>query len=377
MENTHSNLLRVYGKARWTEKPEKCMIVTEDTRETLDKWLKNGDIDILVDGGKMTGFKKILSYDHSFLWLLRPASLSINPEQPLRFLSILADLISLEEAAKILLGDARNPSTMRSNSAAKVRRLYDIANVLSSMNFIDTRKLAFRWLGMRGKLEEGSANSFVSKESKKRIFGTEIRNAIFKRTKLMVNHQYSQFRVSSPSEAFQTTPLVVVITSRPLSWPLIFKLILGLCLRIQKTRCSRGTLMASGHTLLVGINEGQWSSGSRSSYNIRDTISRSTVQVYPNLWIAVYMPFGQCGNVEHKICTRGLIVFRSTLKIVVAMFDQSALERERERETFGVGYGVTKEVLADGGVGRPVAVTSSGGELGWSPLSFPLSLCVE
>ncbi|XP_028097378.1 E2F transcription factor-like E2FF [Camellia sinensis] len=61
----------------------------------------------------------------------------------------LVDLISLEEAAKILLGDAHDPSMMRT----KVRRLYDIANVLSSMNFIEkthhpeTRKPAFRWLG--------------------------------------------------------------------------------------------------------------------------------------------------------------------------------------------------------------------------------------
>ncbi|KAH7866587.1 hypothetical protein Vadar_022333 [Vaccinium darrowii] len=102
------------------------------------------------------------------------------------FLCTDVDLISLDEAAKILLGDARDPSTMRT----KVRRLYDIANVLSSMNFIekvhhpDTRKPAFRWLGMRGKLEEGSANSFAN-ESKKRIFGTEITNTSFKRTKLI------------------------------------------------------------------------------------------------------------------------------------------------------------------------------------------------
>ncbi|KAG5536800.1 hypothetical protein RHGRI_024286 [Rhododendron griersonianum] len=103
------------------------------------------------------------------------------------FLCTDVDLISLEEAAKILLGDARDPSTMRT----KVRRLYDIANVLSSMNFIekvhhpDTRKPAFRWLGMREKLEDGSANSFVPIESKKRTFGTEITNTSFKRTKVI------------------------------------------------------------------------------------------------------------------------------------------------------------------------------------------------
>ncbi|KAI8003138.1 E2F transcription factor-like E2FE [Camellia lanceoleosa] len=84
------------------------------------------------------------------------------------FLCSNVDLISLEEAAKILLDD---PSMMRT----KVRWLYDIANVLSSMNFIEkthhpeTRKPAFRWLGTRGKSDNGSANTSVLNESKKRI----------------------------------------------------------------------------------------------------------------------------------------------------------------------------------------------------------------
>ncbi|KAH0853695.1 hypothetical protein HID58_090634 [Brassica napus] len=43
-----------------------------------------------------------------------------------------ARIISLDEAAKLLLGDAHNTSIMRT----KVRRLYDIANVLSSMNLM-------------------------------------------------------------------------------------------------------------------------------------------------------------------------------------------------------------------------------------------------
>ncbi|GMQ10346.1 hypothetical protein CsSME_00053385 [Camellia sinensis var. sinensis] len=103
------------------------------------------------------------------------------------FLCSSVDLISLEEAAKILLGDAHDPSMMRT----KVRRLYDIANVLSSMNFIEkthhpeTRKPAFRWLGTRGKSDNGSANTSVLNESKKRIFGTEITNTSFKRTKVV------------------------------------------------------------------------------------------------------------------------------------------------------------------------------------------------
>ncbi|KAJ9568147.1 hypothetical protein OSB04_004113 [Centaurea solstitialis] len=105
------------------------------------------------------------------------------------FLCTTSDMLSLEDAAKILLGDARNPSLTRT----KVRRLYDIANVLSSMNFIEkihhpeTRKPAFRWLGMKGQTdsEMGTAHALVHKESKKRTFGTELTNICFKRNKLV------------------------------------------------------------------------------------------------------------------------------------------------------------------------------------------------
>ncbi|XP_068635060.1 E2F transcription factor-like E2FE isoform X2 [Aristolochia californica] len=66
------------------------------------------------------------------------------------FLCTNADMVSLDEAARLLLGDAPKSAQM----PTKVRRLYDIANVLSSMNLIEktnTRKPAFRWLGLVGK----------------------------------------------------------------------------------------------------------------------------------------------------------------------------------------------------------------------------------
>ncbi|KAK8530766.1 hypothetical protein V6N13_030711 [Hibiscus sabdariffa] len=102
------------------------------------------------------------------------------------FLCSNVELISLDEAARLLLGNAHNISVMRT----KVRRLYDIANVLSSMNLIekthtlDTRKPAFRWLGLRGKSEKGSADAFVLNESKRRTFGTDVTNISFKKTKV-------------------------------------------------------------------------------------------------------------------------------------------------------------------------------------------------
>ncbi|XP_028781705.1 E2F transcription factor-like E2FE isoform X2 [Neltuma alba] len=96
------------------------------------------------------------------------------------------ELISLDEAARLLLGDAHNTSIMRT----KVRRLYDIANVLSSMNLIekthtsDTRKPAFRWLGLKGKIENESIHNSKPNESRKRIFGNDITNISFKRSKV-------------------------------------------------------------------------------------------------------------------------------------------------------------------------------------------------
>nr|XP_043608280.1 E2F transcription factor-like E2FE [Erigeron canadensis] len=122
------------------------------------------------------------------------------------FLCTSSDMLSLEDAAKIFLGDAHNPSLTRT----KVRRLYDIANVLSSMNLIEkiqhpeTRKPAFKWLGMAGQSvgqtdsqtagktvsqmsqlvgQTGTANVVVHNESKKRVFGTDLTNVTFKRSK--------------------------------------------------------------------------------------------------------------------------------------------------------------------------------------------------
>ena len=57
------------------------------------------------------------------------------------------------------------------------------------MNFVqthtvDTRKPAFRWLGLRGKSEKGSADALVLHGSKKRVFGTDVTNNRFKRNKV-------------------------------------------------------------------------------------------------------------------------------------------------------------------------------------------------
>ncbi|XP_021679558.2 E2F transcription factor-like E2FF isoform X2 [Hevea brasiliensis] len=110
------------------------------------------------------------------LWLLTQNFVKL-------FLCSDVDMITLDNAAALLLGDGHNSTAMRT----KVRRLYDIANVFSSMNLIekthhpDSRKPAFRWLGWRG--NNGPVTSLDLKQPNKRIFGTDISNYNMKRNK--------------------------------------------------------------------------------------------------------------------------------------------------------------------------------------------------
>ncbi|XP_049413304.1 L-ascorbate oxidase homolog [Solanum stenotomum] len=51
-----------------------------------------------------------------------------------------------------------------------------------------------------------------------------------------------------------------------------------------------------GHIFfVVGMDGGQWSAASRLNYNLRDGISRCTIQVYPRSWTALYMPLDNVG----------------------------------------------------------------------------------
>ncbi|XP_041006188.1 E2F transcription factor-like E2FF isoform X2 [Juglans microcarpa x Juglans regia] len=96
------------------------------------------------------------------------------------------DFILLDDAAQALLGDNHDTTALRT----KVRRLYDIANVFSSMNMIEkthfpeSRKPAFRWLGWKEKRENGSDTPSDLNESKKRLFGIDITNDISKRNRV-------------------------------------------------------------------------------------------------------------------------------------------------------------------------------------------------
>ena len=77
------------------------------------------------------------------------------------FLVSRARVVSLEAAARTLLGSHAESAKLKT----KVRRLYDIANILSSLRLIekthlvDSRKPAFRWLGVEKDLAAAAAQS--------------------------------------------------------------------------------------------------------------------------------------------------------------------------------------------------------------------------
>ncbi|KAH9323001.1 hypothetical protein KI387_017640, partial [Taxus chinensis] len=85
------------------------------------------------------------------------------------FLVTEAQIVSLEDAARLLLGGCKESAKLKT----KVRRLYDIANILSSLNLIEkthsaeNRKPAFKWLGAKDSVKYTSEMG-----SRKRQFGT-------------------------------------------------------------------------------------------------------------------------------------------------------------------------------------------------------------
>ncbi|KFK30447.1 hypothetical protein AALP_AA7G262200 [Arabis alpina] len=46
---------------------------------------------------------------------------------------------------------------------------------------------------------------------------------------------------------------------------------------------------------VVGMDKGKWSQASRREYNLRDAVTRSTTQVYPESWTAVYVALDNVG----------------------------------------------------------------------------------
>ncbi|PRQ50257.1 putative transcription factor E2F-DP family [Rosa chinensis] len=130
-----------------------------------------------------------------------PAACNNNNNNPLdetkreKSLALLA-----QNFVKLFVWDAQNVSVMRT----KVRRIYDTANVLLSVNLIekthtaDTGKSAYRWLGLNGRRDGLNLNSEPNLEqAKKRSFGTDLTNTCSKRSKVMEKRVQDQGEVEN------------------------------------------------------------------------------------------------------------------------------------------------------------------------------------
>ncbi|KAK6115681.1 hypothetical protein DH2020_007950 [Rehmannia glutinosa] len=67
----------------------------------------------------------------------------------------------------------------------------------------------------------------------------------------------------------------------------------------------------------ISMDGGQWSSGSRSQYNLRDAVSRCTVQVYPNSWTAIYVALDNVGmwNLRSEFWARQYLGQQTYLRV--------------------------------------------------------------
>ncbi|KAG7539739.1 Cupredoxin [Arabidopsis thaliana x Arabidopsis arenosa] len=68
---------------------------------------------------------------------------------------------------------------------------------------------------------------------------------------------------------------------------------------------------------VVGMDRGTWSQASRREYNLRDAISRSTTQVYPESWTAVYVALDNVGmwNIRSEYWARQYLGQQFYLKV--------------------------------------------------------------
>uniref|UniRef100_A0A7N0U2S0 Uncharacterized protein n=1 Tax=Kalanchoe fedtschenkoi TaxID=63787 RepID=A0A7N0U2S0_KALFE len=57
---------------------------------------------------------------------------------------------------------------------------------------------------------------------------------------------------------------------------------------------------------VVGMDGGQWTEARRDGYNLRDAVARSTIQVYPKSWTAIYVALDNVGmwNVRSEVWAR-------------------------------------------------------------------------
>ncbi|XP_051123801.1 L-ascorbate oxidase homolog [Andrographis paniculata] len=71
---------------------------------------------------------------------------------------------------------------------------------------------------------------------------------------------------------------------------------------------------------VVGMDGGQWTSASRNQYNLRDAVSRCTVQVYPKSWTAIYIALDNVGmwNLRSEFWARQYLGQQLYLRVYTA-----------------------------------------------------------
>ncbi|XAR61579.1 Laccase [Bertholletia excelsa] len=71
---------------------------------------------------------------------------------------------------------------------------------------------------------------------------------------------------------------------------------------------------------VVGMDGGQWSAASRKGYNLHDAIARSTVQVYPRAWTAIYVALDNVGmwNIRSEFWARQYLGQQLYLRVFTA-----------------------------------------------------------
>ncbi|XP_011659112.1 E2F transcription factor-like E2FE isoform X2 [Cucumis sativus] len=170
----------------------------EDSKGNSSSAIDANDRSSLIDDEEET-CSDLTSVSHDSISVISKSSTSVRCENRREkslalltqnfvklFVCSSAHLISLDEAAKLLLGNGESVSIMRS----KVRRLYDIANVLAALHLIEktqtdgTRKPAFKWLGWRSLVENCRPGKLLRCDSNKRSFGSDITNNHLKRNRL-------------------------------------------------------------------------------------------------------------------------------------------------------------------------------------------------
>ncbi|KAL2632685.1 hypothetical protein R1flu_004164 [Riccia fluitans] len=139
------------------------------------------------------------------------------------FLVSQTQVVSLEDAARILLGDSTEACKLKT----KVRRLYDIANILSSLQLIEkthmteNRKPAFRWLGTNNEGHFCTRRVFSNRLASSNSTGAKERRGLKRSSCKVEDSTYAQQSASKRPNAkpLQALPVNIPPVREPINKP--------------------------------------------------------------------------------------------------------------------------------------------------------------